>query len=310
MTMTTGEYRAADVDDLRALARELDDAADEVARSSRAVRQAAASVCRDLGSVPGSLAETVFELRERAHDLRVRAARLVCAPEPERPGSVTFTIPPPEPEDDGGGGWGHLALDALGFVPVVGAVPDGINALWYAAEGDATNAALSGAALVPLVGDAAGAGKFVGKSADEVGALLRSPSGNERVFEVADLVANEGLKASEDTVTHVIRDHVGQRVDDMARRAVAEGHDVSTFHDLQRAADAIDAAMRANPDLVTEVLSGAAKQRRLVTRVGDLGDLGVVVSPDGTVAPATEIRVILRSTDDGAVVVTAMLEAL
>lgn len=308
MTTTTGEYRAADVDDLRALARELDDAADEVARSSRAVREAAATVCRDLGSVPDTLASTVFELRDRAHDLRVRAARLVCAPEPERPGAVTFTIPPPEREDDGGAsGWGHLTLDALGFVPVLGAVPDGINAAWYAAEGDATNAALSAAALVPLFGDAVAVPKFLGKSADEISAMLRS---GDRVYTTGDLLATEGRIVSKSSVAHTIRDHVGIDVTALARRAAKEGHDASAFLDVPRSADAVDAAMRANPDLVMEVVSGAAKQRRLVTEVGDLGDLGKVVLADGTVKAPTHVRAILRQTDDGALVVTVMLDAL
>ena len=297
--MTT--YRAVDADDLLVLARELDDAADEVARSSRAVRAAVAPVCRDLGGVPDALASTVFSLRDQAHDLRVRAARLRCAVEPERPGAVTFTIPPPEQE--GGGGWGHTALDVLGFVPVLGAVPDGINALWYGAEGDEVNAGLSAASLVPFAGDAVGAGKFVGKHADEVGGALRSGRRGE-VFSVSDLVANE---ASD--VAHVIERHVGKSVAELTARAHDEGLSaVSSFHDAAKAADGIDTAMRANPDAVLEVLSGAATQRRLVAPVA--GDLGVVVRADGTVLPATHVRVILRGTDDGAVVVTAMLEAL
>ena len=45
------------------------------------------------------------------------------------------------------------------MIPVAGAVFDGINATWYLAEGDYTNAALSGMTLIPVVGEFAGAGK-------------------------------------------------------------------------------------------------------------------------------------------------------
>ncbi|MBV9789708.1 MAG: WXG100 family type VII secretion target, partial [Chloroflexi bacterium] len=48
----------------------------------------------------------------------------------------------------------HGALDVAGFVPGLGAVPDLINAGIYAIEGDLGNAAMSGVAAVPIIGDA------------------------------------------------------------------------------------------------------------------------------------------------------------
>ncbi len=58
---------------------------------------------------------------------------------------------------------GHGILDVGGLVPLVGEPADGINALWYGAEGDTTNAALSAAGMVPLLGWGATGGKAVGK---------------------------------------------------------------------------------------------------------------------------------------------------
>lgn len=52
-------------------------------------------------------------------------------------------------------GVAHSGLDALGMVPALGAVPDGVNASWYALSGDGTNAVVSVAAMLPLFGDAA-----------------------------------------------------------------------------------------------------------------------------------------------------------
>lgn len=59
--------------------------------------------------------------------------------------------------------WGHLALDVAGMIPVVGVAADGINAAWYAGEGDWENAALSGLAAIPGAGQAATATKLARK---------------------------------------------------------------------------------------------------------------------------------------------------
>ena len=82
---------------------------------------------------------------------------------------------------ESGGGWsfsdiGHLTLDVFGMVPVVGNAADGINAAWYAAEGEWLDAALSSIALIPGAGQAvtlakpaikAAAGGIVFRNLDE-----------------------------------------------------------------------------------------------------------------------------------------------
>lgn len=45
---------------------------------------------------------------------------------------------------------GHTVLDVLGTVPGVGFVFDGINAVWYAAEGDWFNAVASFVSMLPV----------------------------------------------------------------------------------------------------------------------------------------------------------------
>ncbi len=64
---------------------------------------------------------------------------------------------------------GHAALDVAGFIPVVGAVADVANAAWYLAEGDYTNAALSGISAIPGIGDAIGGVAKGGKAAFKLG---------------------------------------------------------------------------------------------------------------------------------------------
>ena len=298
MTTTTGEYRGADPDGLRLLARTLDEAADGVAASSRAVRAAAGTVCLDVRALT-PLANVVWELRDAANAVRQSLATLqgMCLGGP--PGAVTFEIPLAEEEDDGGGGWGHTVLDVAGFVPVVGAVPDGINAAWYAAEGDGVNAALSAGALVPFVGDGAAAARFVGKNADEGAGGLRS---GDEVFTTADLVANE-LKGAPG-----LAEHVGQSPDELLARARSGGYDVvSSFHDAASAARGIDAALRANPAKVADVLEGRVKSEVFDATVLDLG---IVMTSKGELLEANTVRVKLKRADRGGLVVTAFVESL
>ena len=59
--------------------------------------------------------------------------------------------------------WAHGALDVAGMIPAVGNIADGINAAWYAAEGDYEMAGLSAAAAIPGAGLFAGGGKILSK---------------------------------------------------------------------------------------------------------------------------------------------------
>ncbi len=63
---------------------------------------------------------------------------------------------------------GHTVLDIAGLVPVLGAPADGINAVWYAAEGDWVNAGLSATGMIPIAGEAATVAKFGIRAVDAV----------------------------------------------------------------------------------------------------------------------------------------------
>ena len=62
----------------------------------------------------------------------------------------------------------HGALDIAGFIPVLGAIPDGINAGIYALEGNWANAGLSAVAMIPLWGDGVKLGTIAEKSAIKI----------------------------------------------------------------------------------------------------------------------------------------------
>ena len=85
----------------------------------------------------------------------------------------------------------HLILNLAGMLPAA-AVFDGINATWYLAEGDYTNAALSGMALIPVVGEFAGAGKagLKGvKCADDIADAVKALDNTKDVAKAVDDMA-------------------------------------------------------------------------------------------------------------------------
>lgn len=58
----------------------------------------------------------------------------------------------------------QLMLDGIGMIPGWGEPADGLNAIICLARGDTAGAALSGAAMIPFVGNVATAGKLAKKS--------------------------------------------------------------------------------------------------------------------------------------------------
>ena len=104
------------------------------------------------------------------------------------------------------GGWsfsdiGHLTLDVVGMVPVVGNAADAANATWYASEGDYLNAALSSLGMIPAIGQAVIASKpviiaasagIVFKSLDEALQWARRWLEARGILRGADEVADAG----------------------------------------------------------------------------------------------------------------------
>jgi guanyl-specific ribonuclease Sa len=97
----------------------------------------------------------------------------------------------------------HGALDVAGFVPVLGAVPDVINAVIYVAEGDFENAGLSVIAAVPGAGDAvkgtAMTTKVIIKVTEETAVTLGTKGLGQAIKE-AKIVTKEGVKVEKAAV--------------------------------------------------------------------------------------------------------------
>lgn len=85
---------------------------------------------------------------------------------------------------------GHVALDLAGLIPGIGEIADGINALWYAAEGDWTNAALSAAGMIPGLGAAVITAKYAAKYGGKVADKAVSATANAtRIADGPDHIA-------------------------------------------------------------------------------------------------------------------------
>ncbi|MFP8959934.1 DNRLRE domain-containing protein [Streptomyces nanhaiensis] len=79
---------------------------------------------------------------------------------------------------------GHATLDVVGLVPVVGEVADVANGIWYAAEGNYVDAALSMSSAIPLAGygaTAIKAGRYVDKGLDAADAANDARKAGDKV---------------------------------------------------------------------------------------------------------------------------------
>ena len=188
-------------------------------------------------------------------------------PLPSQPAAIPSTPTPPvatspavageQATPDAPRSWsgiGHLVLDVAGLVPFIGEPADGINALWYAAEGDTLNAALSGAAMVPGVGSAVTAGKLAGKTVSAASA------------------ADDGRRVV----------HSGaQGKHQLGHPNFLPGRSILTHPDPQRL---LTEFSRTGTSLRTELIIGEPGSKERVDFIEIIGDF---VSQDGTTTSAT-----------------------
>ncbi len=236
-----------------------------VSRLQDAVPTAAPSVV-----VADGLRRQALEIMDRAltqvdgaGELAARALEAACADAPQARRFWESTIRPADAV-----GAGHGVLDAIGLVPVAGDVADAANALWYLGEGDGTNAGLSAAGLVPVLGEMVILEKFTRRIAVRGGVLMGGPAaadilGRDTLFRLADggLLAHESADAG-----HTIARHVGRTDEQLAQRLVDEPHltRASTFTTIDDAERYTFANLGAHRGEIAEFLASGA-QRTEVT---------------------------------------------
>ncbi|WP_085832445.1 hypothetical protein [Clostridium merdae] len=109
----------------------------------------------------------------------------------------------------------HTGLDVAGFVPVYGEVADAANALIYLAQGDISNAAISGAAFVPVIGSAGTGTRLAAKGIGAVADASAAAKGMKAAGIVTDGVkAAEQVKDAEKAVGGVVKG-AGKAINDI-----------------------------------------------------------------------------------------------
>ncbi|NIM94884.1 MAG: WXG100 family type VII secretion target [Anaerolineales bacterium] len=77
--------------------------------------------------------------------------------------------------------WVHGILDGVGFIPGIGEIADGTNAVIYLVEGRYWEAGISAAAMLPVIGDVGKAGKWSLKAGREMAEAAAERSLRETV---------------------------------------------------------------------------------------------------------------------------------
>jgi hypothetical protein len=147
----------------------------------------------------------------------------------------------------------HGALDIAGLIPVLGAIPDGINAGIYALDGDWANAGISVGAMIPFVGDGVLLGKIGAKTAVKFSEKAAVRLGEEGVAKALK-VGREAAKAEKATV------EVGKDVAKATEKAAVK--DVATTGKEAEAAakEAEKEAEAAAKKTAEETLKGRIKK--------------------------------------------------
>jgi hypothetical protein len=146
----------------------------------------------------------------------------------------------------------HGALDLAGLIPVLGAIPDGINAGIYSLEGDWVNAGISTAAMIPFVGDGVLVGKIGTKTALKFSEKAAVRLGEEGIAKALK-VGREAAKAEKAAV------EVGKDVTKATEKAAVEvGEDATKATEKAVVKDA--AAKEAEAAAKKEAEAAAKKE--------------------------------------------------
>lgn len=157
------------------------------------------------------------------------------------------------------GEWVHGGLDVLGFIPLVGEVADGANALIYLAEGRHIEAGISAAAMIPIVGDAGKVGKWGVKAGREI-----LEEGAERAAkETAETLAERGAREGAETAT----ERGARNADEFLKFGELKPNTTYTRNGYDYATDELGRVQRVQGELKLEPAARTSHQ----TEVGRLG---------------------------------------
>jgi hypothetical protein len=181
-------------------------------------------------------------------------------PAPPKPAPDTGV----EPKEDGPSAaseWIHGALDLAGFIPGVGEIADGVNAVFYLAEGRYAEAAISAAAMIPIVGDAGKVGKYGVKIGKELTEEAAEQASKRLLKEATESVAEKGVGRAERELAEGAAERVGKEAAEegterLAKEFAEEAAEAKAEKELAEAA-----AARAEKEAVEETAEKEAKKQ-------------------------------------------------
>lgn len=163
---------------------------------------------------------------------------------------------------------GHSALDLVGLIPLAGEIADGINAIWYYAEGDMVNGALSTASMVPVLGYTANAAKW-----------------SRNVLKLSDGIfhSSKGLEFSSSRLKHIVPNNS------------KNFHGVfSEIDDVVGVVDDAYGKYLNNIDVLEDIIQSDGRRRITINMKKDIG---VESGKINTGVMLQKIRIILESAD-------------
>ncbi|WP_332651490.1 DNA/RNA non-specific endonuclease, partial [Lysinibacillus sp. 54212] len=124
----------------------------------------------------------------------------------------------------------QTGLDVVGVFPGFGEIADGINGLIYTARGDELNAALSYSAMIPIVGNASTAGKWINKGADAVGDVSDAAGKTKKTVndDVTGKGSSIGSKIEVPYGTHIIKNGNKKVLEPNIKYKTEEGYTYET----------------------------------------------------------------------------------
>jgi len=137
----------------------------------------------------------------------------------------------------------HGTLDAVGLIPGVGEIADGLNSLIYLSEGRRWEAGISAMAMLPIFGDLGKAGKWTVKVGSEI----------------VEVTVEAGVKA---TLRAAAQEAAQEAVERVVREVVTETAEKATKELLQEAAEKAAAAAleRGAKEAAQEAIALAIKE--------------------------------------------------
>lgn len=181
----------------------------------------------------------------------------------------------------------HGALDIAGFIPGVGEIADGLNALIYLGEGRYIDAGTSAISLIPILGDLAKTGKWGIQLGEEVVEELTEKVVKEVTEELAEEIVEEVAEETvEEIVEQVVEEAAEEIIEEVAEETTEEIVEIAAKETLGEAAEKTlkESADEISSKVAAETLEAAIEK----ALKNELAEKTIKEAADETVSQVTK----------------------